>query len=271
MRFKKVTKLIILICIIGLVLPATFAQETGDGQVCVRAFEDRNGNGTFDPNEPPITQGIGVNLLNIQSVTIASALLEDSEDAALGTVCFRQLATGDYTVVVTSADYTATTPTTFSALVVPQSVPTRLDFGGQIITTSATDGTSSSGGVTEVNQDQAIQGILFGLIGAIVVMFIMAIGGAFIYFAIFRRRMNRIQAMQSTGGFRPVTGPMPAYQPGTGPMQAVRPDTSGYPPVNPGTGSMPPVQPNNPLLTRDPNEGSPPLFSDEDTDQMRSI
>ncbi len=279
----KVTLLLLLICTIGLWIPATYAQETGDGQICVRAFEDRNSNGVFDPNEPPITQGIGVNLLNIQSVTIAAQLLEDSESAALGTVCFRELLAGDYTVLVTSADYTATTPTTFNAMVLPQSVPTRLDFGGEIITTNLSGVTPVDSGVSaEDAQQQVLQGILFGAIGSIVVVFIMVIAGMFIYFAIFRRRMNRVLAMQGTGGFRPVTGqmpayqpgtgPMPAYQPGTGPMQAMRPDTGGYPPVRPDTSSMPAVQDApNPLLSRDPNEGSPPLFNDEDTDQMGSV
>jgi len=278
----KVTTLLIIISIVGLLVPVSLAQETtGDGQICVRAFEDRNSNGTFDANEPPITQGIGVNLLNIQSITIGAQLLEDSESAALGTVCFRELLAGDYTIIVTSADYTATTPTTFNAVVVPQSVPTRLDFGGTIITTSTTTGTVAPT-ITEDDQNRALQGILFGAIGAIVVMFVMFIAGIFIYFATFRRRMNRAMS-QSTGGYRPITGPMPVYQQhGTGPMQPVRPDTAGFAPVRPATDSMRPVRPTtgsmpavqeppNPLLNRNPNEGSPPLFSDEDTDQMGSI
>jgi len=269
----KVIKLLIIICICGMLVPVGIAQETGDGQVCVRAFEDRNANGEFDPNEPPITQGIGVNLLNIQNVTIASALLEDSESAALGTVCFRELFAGDYTVVVTSADYTATTQTTFNALVVPQAVPTRLDFGGQVITTGTTETTATQDtGITPEQQDRALQGLLFGVLGAGVVMFVMVIAGVFIYFAVFRRRMKRIMEQHPTGSFRPVTGPMPAYQQaGTGPMPAVRPDTDAYRPIDTGAEPEPPANPNNPLLTRDPNEGSPPLFDDEDTDQMGSV
>lgn len=256
---KWITTLITL-ALLCLMLPSVLAQEAGDGQICIRAFEDRNSNGIFDSNEPLITQGIGVNLLSALSVTIDAKLLEDSPNAGQGVICFQNLLAGDYGVLVTSADYSATTPTQFSALVVPQSVPTRFDFGGTVITTGANTSTTTTNTFTEEDQDRALQGILFGAIGAIVMVGVMVILGVFIYFAVFRRRMNRILA-QSTGSFRPVTGAMPAYPSDTGQMPVMRPDTN----------SMPAVPANNPLLTRDPNEGSPPLFGEEDTDQMGAI
>lgn len=250
------------LCIIGLLMSSISIAQEGEGQICVRAFEDRNSNGTFDANEPLITQGVGVNLMNALGVTIDSKLLGDSSTSAQGVVCFQQLLIGDYMVVVTSADYSAVTSTTFNASVVPGSVPVRFDFGGQVISTATDSISTDSSAVPQADRDQAIQGILFGLIGAVVVMGIMVIAGMVIYFGVFRRRMNRVM-LQGTGGFRPVTGPMPAYNPGTGPMPAYS--------SPPSTGSMPAVEPHNPLLNRDPNEGSPPLFSDEDTDQMGSV
>lgn len=256
----KSIKTIIVLCIICLMLPTAYAQDEGDGQICLRAFEDRNGNGSFDANEPLITQGVGVNLLSAQNITVDAKLLEDSPNAGQGVVCFQNLLAGDYSVVVTSADYSATTPTQFSAFVVPQSVPTRFDFGGTIITTTTSSDSATGTVFTAEDQDRALEGILFGGIGAVVVMGFMVIIGMFIYFAVFRRRMNRILS-QSTGAFRPVTGAMPAYQTDTGQMPVLRPDTN----------SMPAVPANNPLLSRDPNEGSPPLFNDEDTDQMGAV
>lgn len=259
----KFLKLFIITAIFSVASLAAYAQQ-GEGQICIRAFEDRNSSGVFDANEPPITQGVGVNLMGATGVTIDSKLLADSPTAAQGVVCFQQLLIGDYTVVVTSADYAAVTPTSFNASVIPGSVPIRFDFGATLIGGDTSTTTASNPATEQATQNQTMQGILFGVIGAAVVMGIMVIAGMFIYFAVFRSRMNRIMAMQSTGSFRPVTGPMPAYNPGTDSMPAYR----STPPT---TGSTPAVQANNPLLSRDPNEGSPPLFSEEDTDQMGSI
>lgn len=266
MNHLKLSVILLLLSLTGIM---AYAQQ-GEGQVCVRAFEDRNGNSTFDANEPSITQGIGVNLMNAMGVTVDSKLLSDSPTAAQGIVCFQQLGIGDYTVIITSADYSAVTRTTFNALVVAGSVPVRFDFGGQLITTELESSTNTNSAVSGDIQQSVIQGALFGAIGAIVVMGILVIIGMFIYFGVFRRRLNRILATQETGGFRPVTGPMPAYQSDTG---GLRPVTGSMPAYRqtPTTGSMPAVQPNNPLLTRDPNEGSPPLFDNEDTDQMGTV
>ncbi len=267
MKHQKMLIILLLFSLVGIL---TYAQD-GEGQICIRAFEDRNGNAAFDPNEPLITQGVGVNLMDAQGVTIDSRLIDDSPIAAQGTVCFQQLAIGDYTVIVTSADYSAVTLTTFNALVVPGSVPVRFDFGGELISAD----TSTTTAQPEASQAELVQGILFGLIGAAVVMGVMVIVGMMIYFGVFRRRLNRLTVRQGTGAYRPVTGPMPAYQqPGTGSMPAYQQPGTGSMPAyrqTPTTGSMPAVEPNNPLLNRDPNEGSPPLFAEEDTDQMGSV
>jgi len=263
---------LMLIVMLSIVSIATYAQ-TGDGQVCVRAFEDRNESGTLDANEPLITQGVGVNLMDSSGVTVGTKLLGDAPTAAQGVVCFQQLVTGDYTVLVTSADYAAVTATSFNATVVAGSVPTRFDFGATLIGTGTTTPIETNA-VSQADQNQIMQGILFGGIGAIIVIGIMVIAGMVIYFGVFRRRMNHILATQGTGQFRPVTGSMPAYNPGTGPMQPYNPGTGpmpAYQSTPPTTGSMQAVEVSNPLLNRDPSEGSPPLFNEEDTDQMGAI
>lgn len=266
-------KRLILILLLTLFSTVAYAQQ-GEGQICIRSFEDRNTNGTFDPNEPLITRGIGVDLMNSQSITIDSKLLEDSPTAAQGVVCFQQLVAGDYMVVVTSADYSAVTSTVFNASVIPGSVPSRFDFGGQMITTesiSVTDGTTSATALTEEQQSNLLQGIFFGVIGAVIVMGVMLLVGIFIYFSVFRSRMNRI-LMQGTGQFRPITGPNPAIRTTTGSMQAVRPSTDSMPAVQGDTGEYSSVAPGqNPFAQGDLNQGSPPLFNEEDTDQMGSV
>ena len=240
MQLKKLTTTLFFVCLLGFMLPMIHAQDVGDGQICVRAFEDRNSNGMYDDNEPPITQGIGVNLLDAQNITISAKLLEDSESSTQGTVCFRQLVAGNYTVIITSPDYSATTPTSLSTSVLPQSVPTRLDFGGRLI---VTEPSTASNGLVTADRSQSLQGILFGSIGAILVMFVMIIIGAIIYFMVFHRRLKQAPAS------KPITqpkAPVPSLQDDFT-MLEEHDDTS---------------------YSRKPNDGSPPLFSD-DTDEFK--
>src|SRR5690349_845860 len=96
--------------------------QTG-GRLWIRAFEDRNGNGTRDSGEPLLTRGISVDLLDANSVIIASALLDTSPNASQGLVGFQLLPPGQYSVIVTSADYTPTTVDTFTAEVSNAGVP----------------------------------------------------------------------------------------------------------------------------------------------------
>ena len=117
--------LITLLC--SLCVGAALAQS--GGQLWVRAFEDRNANGAREPGEPFLTRGIAVSLLNEEGVIIASALLDDSPNAAQGLVGFQLLPPGQYSVAVTSADYEATGETTFTTTVSDAGIPPVLEFG----------------------------------------------------------------------------------------------------------------------------------------------
>src|SRR5688500_4092395 len=112
-----------------LLIAAQVALAQSGGQLWVRSFEDRNGNGVREPGEPFLTQGISVNLLNADGVIIASALLDESPNAAQGLVGFQLLPPGQYSVSVTSADYTATAQETFTTTVSDTGVPPVLEFG----------------------------------------------------------------------------------------------------------------------------------------------
>jgi ABC-type Na+ efflux pump permease subunit len=120
--------LVLVILFVWAALPA--AAQTG-GQFCVRAFEDRNGSGARDGGEPLLTRGLAVNLLNAEGVTVASGLLESSPTAAQGTLCFQFLPAGQYTMVVTSAELTATTGGDFTAVVSDGAQPVLFEFGAQ--------------------------------------------------------------------------------------------------------------------------------------------
>lgn len=125
---------ILLLLILSIAMPA-LAQS--GGQFCLLAFEDRNGNGLQDAGEPLLTRGISANLLDSGRIIIASALLDDSPTGNLGTICFTNLPEGQYTLLVTSADYELTTLPEITATIGEGGLPTRVDFGAQRIDFSA--------------------------------------------------------------------------------------------------------------------------------------
>ncbi|MBZ0279084.1 MAG: hypothetical protein K8I60_23260, partial [Anaerolineae bacterium] len=123
---------ILFVCVLALLVlvPVTAAQS--GGQLCVRAFEDRSGNGTLDAGEPLLTRGISVNLLDASNVTVASALMDESPTSAQGVICFQGLPGGQYTVAITSAEYTATTPDLITTTIAADGLPTVVEYGGRL-------------------------------------------------------------------------------------------------------------------------------------------
>src|SRR5262245_7793624 len=121
---------VLLILTIALALSSAAMAQTG-GQFCLRAYEDRNGNSQFDSGEPFITRGVSADLLNGENVVVASALMDDSPNAAQGVICFQFLTPGQYSLTVTSADFTATTPDTFTASIGDGTLPTVVEYGAQ--------------------------------------------------------------------------------------------------------------------------------------------
>jgi hypothetical protein len=174
----------------------TVAQQTG-GQLCVRSFEDRNGSGKLDAGEPVLTRGISVNLLDAGGITIASALLDTSPTAAQGVVCFQFLAAGQYSVIVTSADFTATTPSTVTTTISEGGVPTVVEFGGQRVgvPTAAPAGSS----VAPVSQESELARIIISVLGALVVIAGMVFLGVLVYMVAFRSRRAVTRINPTTG------------------------------------------------------------------------
>ncbi len=200
----RLIKWLALFCLFVVGAGALTAQETG--QICIFSFDDQDESGVLDANEPPITQGVGISLLNERGVTIESQLLEDSPQAARGLVCFVDLPAGDYRVLLTSADYIAMTSSSFQAAVVPGSVPVRFDFGVKPLTSeNATAAAHSS--LSQAERNLAGQGILVSAAAAAIVSGMMVIIGLFIYFAAFRPRMKRKRSRQA---------PTPSPQPNEG-------------------------------------------------------
>ncbi len=222
-------------------LPAA-AQESR-GQFCVRSYEDVNANGVFDTeSERLITRGVGVELIDNTGVVVSSALLDKSPNASSGIICFYNLSEGDYSALMSSADYIATTER-----LVPQSVsntaPTIIEFGARRLGSEsiATPLVTNSGGslMSPVR-------IAAATISAAVIMVVFLLTG----FLVYGMRSNR-----------------PAAQPVNYSPDSIR---QFEPPAD--TGSMQPVQTIPPQYATPPTGQQSivePPVSDEDTNPVK--
>lgn len=237
----KTTLRLMMVCSLVLLVSAVvFAQDRSGGQLWVRAFEDRNGNGARDPGEPLITRGIAVDLLDASGTVIASALIDQSPNATQGLVGFQYLAAGQYMLSVTSAYYTATTANQFNAEIDSSMPPTVVEFGGQrIAVPSGSPSTAvEQASAEEFTRQEALRIAISGL-GALVMVGAMICFGLLLYGLVLRPRAVRraqldlIRASQ-TGAYPPVSVDPRASQTGqysaarttqtTGSMRPVRPD-----------------------------------------------
>jgi len=158
------------------------AAQTG-GQFCVRSFQDLNGNGVLDAEtEPLLTRGVGLELLDEENVVIASALLERSPNAADGVVCFQNLVDGTYSVMLSSADYNATTSRLVSREVSSTGLPVVIEFGAQRATGGeAAPAPSTSAGRTPEQMQSMVLRLSLSTVGTVLIVLIMLIIGVFIY------------------------------------------------------------------------------------------
>lgn len=190
-----------LILLLALLAGNTALAQSG-GQFCIRSFEDRNGNGTLDGGEPLLTRSISANLLNADSIIVASALLAESPTAAQGVICFQFLDPGDYSVVVTSGDYHPTSSSTFAATINDGALPTVIEFGGQrapVESVAGPDAPAAGPG------DDFLPRLVLALLGALLVIAGMVVLGTLIYLFGFRNRQAmRPQPATATGAMATV-------------------------------------------------------------------
>ena len=237
---RKPRRVLILLCLSLALVGTATAQDRG--QICVMSYEDRNGNRKFDENEPPVTQGIGVNLQSALGITVATMLLEASSYTVPGLVCLGDLPRGEYQVLLTSAQYRATTDSAFSAVVAPGSAPVRLDFGVTLLPDVRAEETETQTSQLTDEQLQSLQSIGVGLIASMLISLVMFLIGWLIYMLVFRRRLKRIRSGRRQVPPNPPAGalmgqaemalsPAPAqFQPGQGsPLLFADEDTSPNP------------------------------------------
>jgi len=210
---------------LGVMMLSTFAlAQDSAGQLCLRAYEDRNANMVYDEGEPFIAKDVGVNLANAEGVIVQTALLDDSPRASQGLMCFQNLASGQYTLIVASAAYLPTLNTAFIATVSQSSVPQVFDYGAQVIA-SELPTPSPTGQVSPLQLRALLQRVLFGSLGAAVVMTVVGIIGVILYFLFVRPKPVTAYAPEQAY-MRPDTGAMPIAEQ-TRVVREVLPPTEG--------------------------------------------
>ncbi|MBK9748338.1 MAG: hypothetical protein IPO91_16405 [Chloroflexi bacterium] len=197
-------RLLLLCIVIGLLVASAASAQEGGGQLWVNAFEDRDGDGARDPNEPFITRGVSVDLLDANGVVVASALLDESPNASRGLIGFQRLSPGTYTVIVTGADWTATTPDTFTQTIEADVMPTVLWYGAQRPVTSIATTTPGDPLAALNALDPQVLRLGVSLLGAVIVMGAFSVLGFLIYLLVYARRAPKPMKTTTTGSMRAV-------------------------------------------------------------------
>jgi hypothetical protein len=201
--------LMLLFGILVFAFPVLGQQNSADGEFCVRAFEDSNGNGVRDLNEVPLQGGISANLLDANGIIIASALLDNSPTLARGLICFQFLPAGQYSIEVVSADFNATTANVMTNIVQAGEVPYVMDFGAHRIPVNPETAAEI---VDTENSEAKFMRVVVALGGAVGAIIVMSLLGFLIYLIAYRGRLRReIQQMPVDGYYQrpPTTGSIP--------------------------------------------------------------
>lgn len=229
--------LVLLMAFIG--LAGDGAAQSSGGQICIRAFEDRNANAQQDPGEPLITRGLSASLIDVNGVIVDSRLMEDSPNAAQGTLCFQRLAAGQYTVRVTSASYTPTTQSEYVTAITETGEPVVFPYGAQVIQVASPAVNPDTGNRFQLSADQQrslLGRLLLSGLGAVVTMAVMGVIGVIIYVVFYRNSgesggspgapMSRRSPAQAAPSQTPFPGNEPPISDeDTGRVQTIQPDT----------------------------------------------
>ncbi len=165
--------------LLGAHFSAAQAAQTGGGQICVQAFEDKDGNGVRTEASEPLLPNVGFTLSNA-----SGRLGTYTTDGNSEPYCFGNLTPGQYTVQARQSPKRgeATTP---GQWVIPLANNAQYDvaygvqLGGQADETSA-QGTSSGSGMSTLGR------IALGLLG----LAILGVAGFLAYQLLLRLRKS---------------------------------------------------------------------------------
>ncbi|MBE2182072.1 MAG: hypothetical protein IAE89_01485 [Anaerolineae bacterium] len=195
---RKISFTIYAFCLLALVvlllgvIPPAFAQTSP--LLWVRFYEDVNENALLDAGEPLITQGMLVQLLNQDGVIVASALLDDVPTASQGLIGFQDIMPGEYTVLITSADFSPTGDSQFARTILEGGVPVLVEYGAKAAIVESENMAAAQRGLFGLpiylgNPEQVARIAVALLIGQLAAMVMIALG--IVIYVFMRRRYLR--------------------------------------------------------------------------------
>jgi hypothetical protein len=164
---------------LALPVPAARAQEPS-GRICVTAYNDANQNGVRDPMEP-LLPDVVASLLNEQAVAVASYVTDGQSEPH----CFEGVAPGTYTVTFEGGLVTPTGPESFAVtLAAGQLVPAQAQFGA--LPGASLEPAARSAVRTPLSTEDLLLRVAIALVGAALIVVVMAIIGVIIYWRRYR-------------------------------------------------------------------------------------
>jgi hypothetical protein len=165
------------------------ARAQDNGQFCVRAYEDVNGNRQRDAGEDLLTHSVGADIHDASGVVVASAILDTSPTNAQGLICFQNLPAGQYTVTVTSAEYLATGLNNMTAIIGSSTLPAVFEYGGRRANAAAQVAVASTTD-PEDRTDELVR-LAIAVAGGVFTMMVVAFIGFLIYLLVLRQPAPR--------------------------------------------------------------------------------
>jgi hypothetical protein len=182
MHFMRWISLLVVAGSLAIGLPTAQAaslQQQGVGEICVRAFDDINGDGTYTPPDEPLLADVTFILSN-ETGRLGSYRTDGTEEQAY---CFGSLAVGQYTVQarpdVNKVKGQSTTP---GQWVVPLASGAQYDIAYGVNLGTQPEGSSADAGSTSSSGMSPIGRIALGLLGVAV----LGVAG-FLAYTILRR------------------------------------------------------------------------------------
>jgi hypothetical protein len=165
MRFMRLISLLVIVGSLAIGLPAAQAapaQQQGVGQICVRAFSDINGDGTYTAPDEPLLANVTFILSN-ETGRLGSYKTDGTEAEAY---CFGNLAVGQYTVQARpDANKVKGKATTPGQWVVPLAAGAQYDIAYGVALGAATESSQPAAGNASSSGMSTVGRIALGVLG----------------------------------------------------------------------------------------------------------
>ena len=176
--------------LILLLLGSAAAPAQESGQICILAYDDQNGNGSKEAEEPALREGVAAHMLNERGVTIKSVLLADSPLAERGIFCLDDVPAGEFVLRLTSAQHQPTTATSVTASVSPGAAPELIFFGANPVRAS-TDADSAMLAGLSADQLASLGEIAVALLMIVALAIALLLLALLIFLGVIRPRRRR--------------------------------------------------------------------------------